>query len=441
MSQQTTPAQRRGFYERHRQEETYPEIAQRAGVSKECVRYWCRRQRDGGSTQTMYPHEPRGWLSEFDARVRYGILRLRLEHPHWGPGRIRANLKKRPSLQGLRLPSDASIGRYLHQWPCFRRQTRPKLPLVRPHQPTVVHQCWQIDFKVGIALQDGSQVDLHTVRDPVGEACLEAKLYPTQIVNTRTVRVALEHVRTTLRVCFARWHTLPDEVQTDGESTLVTSRRDDFPTVFTLWLTGLGIAHRVIRPGTPTDNAEVERGHRTLNDYAIIGNEDKPLPQLQTILDQAVDELAFELPSRAHGCQGKPPVEAHPELVQPRRPFQPEHELALFDLHRVDAFLATFTWRRKVGKTGQICLGGHHHYYTVGRAYAQRDVLIRFDPLDRHFVFYDPAASGQELGRRPARGLAVEDLTDLVTSPDGLLPQQLPLPFPLLERGKLLMSK
>ena len=77
----------------------------------------------------------------------------------------------------------------------------------------------------------------------------------------------------------------------------------------------------------------------------------------------------------------------------------------------------------------------------MGRAYAQRDVLIRFDPTDRQFVFYDPVAPDQELGRRPARGLEVEDLTGLATWPDGLLPQQLPLPFPLLERGKLLMSK
>jgi hypothetical protein len=56
----------------------------------------------------------------------------------------------------------------------------------------------------------------------------------------------------------------------------------------------------------------------------------------------------------------------------------------------MDTYLATFTWKRKVGKNGQICLGGHHRYYLFGRAHARKEILIRFDPLDRCFVFFDP---------------------------------------------------
>ena len=138
------------------------------------------------------------------------------------------------------MPSVASIGRCLHQWPRFRRQSRKKPPAERPSQPTAVHQRWQIDFKIGIELQDSTQVDLHTVRDPVGEACLESKLFPAEQVTIRTERVPMKDVRTTLRACFGRWQTLPDEVQTDGESTLVTSRVDGSPSLFTLWLKGLG---------------------------------------------------------------------------------------------------------------------------------------------------------------------------------------------------------
>jgi hypothetical protein len=263
----------------------------------------------------------------------------------------------------------------------------------------------------------------------VGEACLTAVVFPAEKVSQRVERVTLEQVRTVLRRCFARWSTLPDEIQTDGEPVLVASGDDAFPSPFTLWLIGLGISHQVIRSGHPTDNAEVERCHRTIYDYAIVGNEDKAWMPLQAVLDQAVTELTYELPSRAEGCQGRSPLEAHPELLQPRHPFRPEQELAHFDLHRVDAYLATQQWTRKVGKTGQICIGGHHQYYSVGRAYARREVLIRFDPADRHFVFYDPDQPDDEIGRRPARNLEVEDLTGLVTWPAGLLPQQLPLPL------------
>jgi transposase InsO family protein len=429
MLSHTTPEQRQAFYRRHQQGETYPEIAAGAGVSVECVRYWCRRQRAGGSCQSRYPGRSHGLLQQFDGLVRYWILRLRLKHPRWGPGSLRTHLKKRPSLYGKRLPAPASIGRYLHQWQRFHRKGKKKPVVVRPPQPMRVHECWQIDFKVAIPLSDGTLVDLHTVRDPFGEVCIAAALYRTEMATVRTGRVLMEQVRATLRTGFAHWNTLPEIVQTDGEPCLSPSREDSFPSTFTLWLKGLDIEHWLIRPGKPTDNAEVERCHRTITDYAIVGNEENRLPRLQTLLDQAILELAYELPSRAEGCAGKPPIQAHPELLQPRRAFCAQEELAQFDLKRVDAYLATLTWQRKVSQTGQICIGGSHHYYTVGRTWAASEVLVRFDPADRHFVFYNLKTPEQEIGRRPTRHLQVEDITGYATFPQGLLPQQLLLPF------------
>ena len=111
MGTHTTPTQRRTFYELHEQGLSYPEIAEQDEVSRECVRYWCRRQRDGGSCKTTYRKEATGILSRFHWLVRYCVLRLRLEHPRWGPGIIRHHLQKRSSLKGLVLPSPAQIGR------------------------------------------------------------------------------------------------------------------------------------------------------------------------------------------------------------------------------------------------------------------------------------------------------------------------------------------
>jgi hypothetical protein len=317
----------------------------------------------------------------------------------------------------------------------LQRERSKKVKMERPDLPTRVHQRWQFDFKVNIALQDGTAVDLHTIRDPVGEACIDAVLHLTEQVTMRTKRVPMEAARTTLRRAFTRWETLPQEIQTDGESTLVSLKLDAFPNTFTLWLAGLGIKHLVI--SQVTDNAEVERCHRTVCDYAIVGNEKLSATELQPNLDTAVWELNYELPSRAKGCAGRPPIQAHPELLQPERSFRPEHELAQFDLKRVDAFLSTFTWTRKVGKTGQITIGGQNNRYSVGRDYARQQVLIRFDPADRHFVFYQSDAEQDppdpqewtEIGRRPARYLEVEDLTGLATWPEGLVPQQLALPL------------
>lgn len=428
MATQTDAQQRLAFYTRHLRGETYQEIADSEGVSRECVRYWCRRQRNGGNVETAYQREPMGILSRFEPKVRYCVLRLRLEHPRWGPKPILAGLKKRHSLRGLKLPSEAGIGRYLHQWPRFQRRRKQQVRSQRPNQAKCVHQRWQIDFKLGIALDDGTLVNLHTVRDPVGEACIGAFVFEAGKTGQKAEPVTMEQARSVLRSCFAHWNTLPDEIQTDGDPVLIGHPEEVFPSVFTLWLKGLGMDHLVIRSGRPTDNAEVERCHRTINDYAVIGHKDADVAQLQKILNQSVSELNFELPSRAEGCAGLPPITAHPELLQPRRPFQPEHELASFDLGLVDAYLATFTWERKVSKAGQVEVGRYR--YWVGRDYARHQVLARFDPDKRHFVFYEASEPQKEIGRRPARNLDVTDLTGLAPWPVGLGLQQLPLPWP-----------
>jgi hypothetical protein len=276
---------------------------------------------------------------------------------------------------------------------------------------------------------DGTQVNLHTIHDPVGAVCITARVTPAGKVGQTPRCVKVEELQATLRTGFCRWHTLPEEVQTDGEALFIGNPHQPFPTRFTLWLVGLDIAHLVIRPGQPTDNAEVERTHRTLNEYTLIGHEDCSISELQTVLDQDCYDLAFVLPSHAAGCGGQPPVVAHPELLGRPRPFEAHLELALFDLQRVDHFLAQFTWQRTVGKTGQVSLGGQHHYYSVGRRFAQQPVWVRFDPTDRHFVFGLADQPAPELARRPARHLSVWDITGLQPAAPGFVPQQLPLPL------------
>lgn len=429
----TTPEQRSEFYRRHMQGQTYQEIAELYGLSRECVRYWCRRQRRGGSTQTKYQRQTGGILSQFSQEVKNKILEMRRAHPRWGPGVIVYKLRQDPQTKYQRIPSRASVGRFLHQWPEFRRKRRPKIKIrERPDQPTRVHQRWQIDFKLDIQLADQCRVNLHTVRDPFAGATLGAMIYPVENTHRQVKHVSVENVRTTLRQCFAQWGTLPDEVQTDGEATLSSPTDEYLPSKFTLWLMGLGCKHRVTRSGKPTDNAEVERCHRTLNGFAIVGNEHLDISHLQFVLDGAVEELNYELPSQANGCDGQPPITAHPDLLRPPRPYRPELELHYFDLERVDRFLASFVWERKVSKQGQFKLGGQHQRYCVGRQYAHQSVNVRFDPADRHFVAFQLNEHGQstELRRWPARHLDFHDLLGLPSLPSGLGPQQLLLPLP-----------
>lgn len=431
----TTPGQRRDFYQRHLRGETYQEIAQRAGVSKACVRYWCRRQRDGGHCESRYHRSPQGLLSRFSPLIRYTILRLKLEHPRWGRERIHYHLQKRRSCQGYPLPHPSSIGRYLHQWSQFRRQRRKKpTQRLKAPLPRAVHQRWQLDFKVDIEQADGQKLALHTLVDQYSGACIQAQLWRKERSVRKVERVTWREAQTTLRCGFAFWGTMPQEVQTDNETALIGRPGKDFPSDFTLWLQGLGIAYATIRPGKCTDNAEVERGHRTVNDYAIVGQEKKPVAQLQLAVQQAARELVFDLPSRAKACKGRPPTTAYPELLQPQRPYQLNHELALFDLGRVDHFLASFLWVRQTDKVGRLQLGGKKRRYCLGRKYAQQHCCIRFDPTDRHLVFSLQDDDPTEICRHPIREVTVEALIGIDDPSAAVTPQQLPL-FPEMLRG------
>jgi transposase InsO family protein len=432
MQKRTDEAQRREFFRCHLRGKSYADIATAEGFSKECVRYWCRRQKRGGSVVSHYHGPAPGLLQRFDPLVRFVVLKLRLQHPGWGPAALRLGLQKRPSLAHLSLPSPSQIGRYLHQFKYFRRKKHSVSSRRRPRQPQYTFQRWQMDFKLGIPLLDGSQVNLFTVCDAFAGFCIGARVFPAGQVGQAPKKVVQEQVRMTLRECFTRWNVLPSELQTDGETSLVSNRGpNDFPTSLTRWLIGLGIDHLVIRPGRPTDNSEVERMHRTLNNFALKGMQLTELKAINQALAESVTILVYELPSHAKNCHGRPPIQAYPELEQPRHFFQPAWELAQFDLTRVDRYLAQFSWERRVGKTGQVDIGAQ--VYSVGRPHARKLVTIRFDPQQREFIFY--AQKGvddlqeQELIRHPIRGCEVADLMGYSTPDLSPGPQQLPLPF------------
>ena len=429
MAERTSEKQRVEFYQRNLRGETYAEIAKSSGVSLECVRYWCQKQKKGLGVKSQWHIPKRGALSQFHASVRERVTSLRASHPGRGAVSLRLNLSKEPDLKGKRLPSPASIGRYLHQDPENRRAPKSKPP---PDwsviELTHAHQRWEIDFKVKIRLQCGETVQLHTVTDPFSGAHIGAYLY---LSGPNTGRVPLCDVQATLRACFTEWGTLPDEIQTDGEPVLAATTIE-LPTVFTLWLAGLGIYHRKITPGKPTENGSVERDHRTTDAYSLQGQHHLSRDALQYCLDVCREELNNAYPSRAKGCGGLPPLKAHPELLQPLHAFQPEYEELLFDLNRVDAFLSTFRWVRKVGKTGQITIGGEKECYTVGRTWARQYVQIRFEPGSRDFVaeMLDEATDEfQEIKRWPARNLETHDLLWPGQPALPHFPQQLALPI------------
>jgi hypothetical protein len=73
-------------------------------------------------------------------------------------------------------------------------------------------------------------------------------------------------VRQVLRAGFCEWQTLPDSVQTDNEMGLGGNPNDPFPSWLSLYLAGLGIKHIFIRSHRPTDQPQIERNYRTIDE-------------------------------------------------------------------------------------------------------------------------------------------------------------------------------
>jgi hypothetical protein len=189
---------------------------------------------------------------------------------------------------------------------------------------------------------------------------------------------------------------------------------------------GLNRQHVTSRSHRPTDQAQVERGHRTLGDMTWEEELFARVTDLQGALEDRPQRYNTVRPVKAADCDGQPPLTVHPTARFSGRPFQPELEWRLFDLKRVDAFLAQQVGVRHVGEQGQVGVGADHYY--LGRAHAFQTVTVRFQPATRTFRF--ELADGTHLTDTPARGLDAADLIGYAPLTEhGPLIFQFPLPL------------
>lgn len=399
-SRETTHAERVEMVERYLAGETLSTIAESLHRSRYTVRRWWRAYRDGGwaAIEPKPRGPPRvGPLGRFDPLVKLVALRLKREHPAWGPDVLRLHMSRRPSLQGLALPKNTALWSYLHAFKNRLRMarrlptTRPSSAVSRAQQP---HQCWEMDFKGDeIVPGCGEVISPWTVCDEASGAPLECSIHVLKAKGTRK-GLTMRHVQQDLRGTFTLWG-LPDALRMDRDSLFVGSTRLDWPGTLLLWLVGLDVQPVINRAYRPTDNAVVERFHRTWNGDVLIGGRFTEVVAVQSRSDRALEDRCFHLPSRHRGCHRRPPAVAYPALLTPRRVYSPERERALFDLKRVDAYLSQWRWQRQVDSTGKISLANRNH--RVGRDYRGQVVKVRFDPDTRTFVV--TSAANEELVR------------------------------------------
>ena len=420
-----TVAQRETIYREKLNGRSLNALAQEQHCSISCIRKWWRVGRDQGLDGLHRPRRSRstsGVLSSFAPIVAERVLARKRQHPKRGATCILDDLVNDPALTGRDLPKRSTLADFFHRV-CPELLQSHQRQLAPPPCPRHVHELWQMDGKEHVILQDGTIATVLDIREPV--ACIFLGSFAHAVQTGKTWRkLTLRETQTDLRTVFTEFG-LPRGLQTDREKLYGRPAAEEFPSLFTLWLVGLGIQHEFGRPNQPTDQPQVERGHRTLFDWMA---QPTPPPNrviLQTDLDTARYRHNAMLPSHAGDCQDRIPLQVHPEVVQTQRPYHPNAELTLFSLARVDHFLSQFSWQYKVSAVGQVPIQDHR--YGIGQAHAGKLIDVRFDPRTREFVVSD-AQTAQELKRCPAQNLDVTTITGL-TPPLPTTHQPLQLSF------------
>jgi transposase len=387
-----------------RQSLSHRQVGERLGVSASCVKKFWRRFRHAGGKglqrQSRRPHHAHP--AQTPPPVRAAILQIKRQHPGWGAQFIQGELRRR---RFHRIPHRRTIERFLQQFPDLPRRRYRQRTLVRNPAPiTRLHQCWQMDFKVKQKLRRASRkYSFLNVRDVASTSSILKDVLPhgrSDLTSHEVIQVC--------RRAFRKWGCLPEAIRTDHGSCFVAPETSSFPTVFTLYLWGLGIEHELIDVRRPTQNGGVERDQRTLAEQFVADYPFRNEPTLQQEVEAFGDFQTRFVPSRSVRCQGRTAAEVAAQLDCRARPYKPRREVQDFDLQRIYTKLADQTWQRQVDKGGYIHLG--HTKYYVGRRYRRQAVQVRCDPATHEF--YASTAEEENIKRWGVRGISYVDIVN-----------------------------
>lgn len=208
-------------------------------------------------------------------------------------------------------------------------------------------------------------------------------------------------IRGVLRANFERWG-LPKAIRADNGSPWAT--QSDIPSALALWIIGLGVKVLLNRPRVSTDNGIVERDHGVLANW-VEAHTATDLAGLQQRLDWAI----YMQRERYPAIDGQSRLLTYPDLLHNPRQYCQSNEAQLWDIQRVDEFIANRIWTRRVDKVGRISL--FSTAYSVGRVFAGSDVMIHFDVDTREWIIEDER--GRLLKRHQCQEITPERILNL----------------------------
>jgi putative transposase len=235
-------------------EETMTQLCETFGISREWGYELLRRFRAEGvsglESRSRAPRQPGHAMSR---AIAGEIIRLRCEHPHWGPKKLRAFLQAR--VPQLSWPAPSSIGDLLRRQGLSepRKRRRTLVPLTQPFAPVrAPNDLWCIDFKGWFRTGDGQRCDPLTLTD------CDSRM----ILTCRVVEPTTEGVQPVVDIAL-REHGLPFAIRSDNGPPFASTSAGGLTRLAVHWVK-LGIKLERTDPAAPQQNGRHERMHGTL---------------------------------------------------------------------------------------------------------------------------------------------------------------------------------
>ena len=182
-----------------------------------------------------------------------------------------------------------------------------------------------------------------------------------------------------LRRAFRTWG-LPDALR--GDNGIPWGSRGDLPTDLDLWLAGLGVPVRFNPPRRPQDNGVVERSQGTGKRWG-----DPPTAKDAVALQAVMDQMDRRQREQYPYGERRSRLDCYPALKHSGAHYDEAWEKRHWSEARAYDLLASRVAVRQVSRQGTVSVYNRNYY--VGKAHAQQEVFVRFDPQQRCWLFSD----------------------------------------------------
>jgi transposase InsO family protein len=326
------------------------DLSRRFGISRNTAYRWVQRYDPNDADWSRdRSRRPRTIIRRTADGVITRIAALRLEHPCWGPRKLRRLLQD--ELPEDQLPALVTVARILKRSgltaaPPERRVEQPLQRFVRSRP----NELWQMDLKGPLRLSDGHKYYAVGIIDDHSRYLLALQLV-SDATDDRTLQVWIET---------AQKYGLPDETLTDHGSQF--RMEDDSTSAFRAHLWACGVKHPQGRIRHPQTQGKIERFWKTFTSEFLKGRSYDDLAAWQRDIDVWRNEYN-EL--RPHQELGDEP---------PSRYYRPGDRQYVSPIRGICVGRSESEYRR-VDMRGQIILSGRKFH--IGRGLSGWRVEVR----------------------------------------------------------------